>query len=51
MEWYGLIADGEIISIQRFHRDPCVMDFKCCFFSWIEYEVVVIDPKIIGHLN
>jgi hypothetical protein len=47
--WYGLVANGELIAVQTFHRPPTIFDFNMGYMSWIDYEIVEIDPVIISH--
>lgn len=45
-EWYGLIADGELIAINSFHCQPTIFDFHVGYSSRCDYDVVIIEPVI-----
>jgi hypothetical protein len=45
-EWYGLVADGELIAIQAFNHIPTIFDFHMGYCSWIDYEIVEVDPIV-----
>jgi hypothetical protein len=41
--WYGLLRNGELISVQQFNREPLIFDFHIGFFSSRnEYEIIEV---------
>jgi len=47
MDWYGLVLNGELISIKCFHRQPLIWDFHIGFMSSRdEYEIVEVEPIV-----
>jgi len=45
-KWYGLMRDGELLSVKQFSHIPVVHDFNVPLFSWAEYRVVSLSIVI-----
>jgi len=37
--WYGLICNGELISVKFFNKKPTILDFNVPFSSLNDYQV------------
>ena len=46
--WYGLVVNGELMSVKRFNRAPLIWDFHMGYFSGWEYEVVEVNVVVTG---